>query len=44
MAQVILTVKNLAWGPEPGHPLITSVNFEVYDGDIVVLTGKSGSG
>lgn len=44
MPETLLSVRDLEWDKAPGQPVFDSVNFAVQEGDIVVLTGKSGSG
>lgn len=44
MPETLLAVRELEWDKAPGQPVFDSVNFTVQEGDIVVLTGKSGSG
>ena len=44
MPTELLWVKDVAWEKAPGQPIISGVSFKVYEGDVVVLTGKSGSG
>ncbi|KAF7793066.1 hypothetical protein EIP86_004172 [Pleurotus ostreatoroseus] len=40
----ILKLKDVGCSKAPGQPIFTNVNFEVEEGDIIVLQGKSGSG
>ncbi|CAL1705038.1 unnamed protein product [Somion occarium] len=44
MTETILEVHNIGVYQAPGQPIITDVNFEVREGDIVILQGKSGAG
>lgn len=44
MPETLLSVRDLEWDKAPGQPVFDAVNFTVQEGDIVVLTGKSGSG
>jgi ABC-type bacteriocin/lantibiotic exporter with double-glycine peptidase domain len=40
----ILSVRNLEWEKAPGQPIFSNVNFNLEEGDFLVLTGKSGTG
>lgn len=40
----LLTIRDLEWDKAPGQPVFTGIDLTVDEGDIVMLTGKSGSG
>lgn len=44
MVETILEVKDVGCSKAPGQPIFSHVNFNVNDGDVVVLQGKSGAG
>ncbi|KAK7693701.1 hypothetical protein QCA50_003272 [Cerrena zonata] len=44
MPETLLELRNVAVYKAPGQPIITDVNFDVLDRDIIILQGKSGSG
>jgi ABC-type uncharacterized transport system YnjBCD ATPase subunit len=40
----LITVKNLACLRPEGDPIFVNVNFDVNEGDIVILRARSGTG
>ncbi len=44
MSDAILVASDIACNTNKGQPIFAEVNFEVREGDIIILQGKSGSG
>ncbi|EGN95960.1 hypothetical protein SERLA73DRAFT_185413 [Serpula lacrymans var. lacrymans S7.3] len=44
MGEALLDIRGLSCLREQGHPLFSKLTFQVNEGDIIVIQGKSGSG
>jgi len=44
MSESLISVRNLSCNKSPGNPIFKDVSFDIDSGEVIILTGKSGSG